>query len=317
METRYLRGFMKIAETGSITRAAESLGISQPSLSQQLLRLEDEVGVPLFSRTARGVTLTESGRRLLVHASRILEGVNSAFEDARQFAEALVGEVILAVPHSISQIAGVALFEAMAERAPQVRFRLVEAMTAQIWGWVEETKVDLGLLNYLGPRRELTFRQIASEELFLIGPPGRFGTPGDPPDLTFAEATAHPLILPGQPHGLRQLIDQEAARRGVELAVFRELDALSHVPALVQAGYGHAILPLSAVPQALADGAISIARMEGGALRRQLALARNSTAVVTQASVLCEEVLTEVLGRLVQEGQWLAISQDGNVQAAP
>ena len=315
METRYLRGFMKIAETGSITRAAESLGISQPSLSQQLLRLEDEVGVPLFSRTARGVTLTKFGRRLLLHASRILEGVNSAFEDARQFGEALVGEVILAVPPSISQIAGVALFEAMAERAPQVRFRLVEAMTAQIWGWIEEAKVDLGLLNYLGPRRELTFRQIASEELFLIGPSGRFGTPDDPPELTFAEAAAEPLILPGQPHGLRQLIDQEAARRGVELAVFRELDALSHIPALIRAGYGHAILPLSALTQALADAAISIARIEGGAIRRQLALARNSTAVVTQASVLCEAVVIEVLNRLMFRGKWLASSQGSREEA--
>ncbi len=106
METRYLRSFLKIAETGSITRAADSLGISQPSLSQQLLRLEDEVGVSLFSRTARGVTLTEPGRRFLSHARSIIEGVNSACEDIRLSGEDAVGEVILAAPYSISRLAG-------------------------------------------------------------------------------------------------------------------------------------------------------------------------------------------------------------------
>ena len=60
METRYLRSFLKIAESGSISRAAESLGIAQPSLSQQLLRLEDELGLKLFRRIARGVALTEA-----------------------------------------------------------------------------------------------------------------------------------------------------------------------------------------------------------------------------------------------------------------
>lgn len=68
METWHLKAFLKIAETGSISRASESLGVAQPSLSQQLVRLEEEVGVALFQRTARGVTLTEAGRLFQQHA---------------------------------------------------------------------------------------------------------------------------------------------------------------------------------------------------------------------------------------------------------
>ncbi|MCX7283686.1 MAG: LysR family transcriptional regulator, partial [Novosphingobium sp.] len=142
METRYLRSVLKIADTGSITRAADSLGLSQPSLSNQLLRIEDEVGVQLFSRTARGVTLTDAGKRFVLHVGQILEAVNNAVEDSRKFGQAAVGDVILAVPYSLSRMAGAAIFKAMAERAPKVRFRLVEAMTAQTWGWIEEAKVD-------------------------------------------------------------------------------------------------------------------------------------------------------------------------------
>jgi LysR family nitrogen assimilation transcriptional regulator len=306
METRYLRSFLKIAETGSITRAAESLGIAQPSLSQQLLRLEDEMGAPLFSRTARGVTLTDSGRLLQEHARQILRGVDLAVEDVRHLGDDPVGEVILAVPYSVSRIAGALLFETMVSRAPRVRFRLVEAMTAQIWGWLEEGKVDLGILNYLGPLRDLSFRSLAVEELFVIGPSGRFGDLDDLPDIAFSELAALPMLLPGLPHGLRQLIDQETARRGVELQVYRDMDVLALMGGLIAAGYGYSILPLSVISEHLAAGTVSIARVEGGILQRTLALVRNSAAVVTQASLRCEDVTVEVLGHLAASGVWRA-----------
>lgn len=306
METRYLRSFLKIAETGSITRAADSLGISQPSLSQQLLRLEDEVGVSLFSRTARGVTLTEPGRRFLSHARSIIEGVNSACEDVRLSGEDAVGEVILAAPYSISRLAGARIFEVMAQRAPQVRFRFVEAMTAQIWGWLEEAKVDLGVLNYLGPRRKLSFRHLASEELFLVGPADQFGTVEQPADVDPAMLLDLPMILPGFPHGLRQQIDQEAAKRGITFKSCRDMDAIVHIGALIAAGHGYSILPLPAIKDDLTAGRVSIGKITGKAFERQLALVRNSSAVVTHASVICEEVVHGVLSEMIMSGAWRA-----------
>ena len=306
METRYLRGFLKIAETGSITRAADSLGISQPSLSQQLLRLEDEVGVALFSRTARGVTLTESGRRFLNHARSLLEGVNSALEDARESGEDAVGEVILAVPYSVSRMAGLALCDAMAERAPQVRFRLVEAMTAPIWGWLEEAKVTLGLVNYLGPRKRLAFSPIATEELCLAGPPGAFPSGEQVTEVDKIDLPGFRLILPGFPHSLRQVIDQEAARRGIGLDVASDIDALALILELVAAGRGYSILPRSTVQGALAEGRVSLARIGGANFSRQLALARNSGTAVAHASVVCEKIVRDVLTGLAAEGTWEA-----------
>lgn len=310
METRYLRSFLKIAETGSITRAADSLGISQPSLSQQLLRLEDEVGVSLFSRTARGVTLTESGRRFLGHARSIIENVNTAFEDVRHSGEDAVGEVILAAPYSISRLAGARFFEVMAQRAPHVRFRFVEAMTAQIWGWLEEAKVDLGVLNYLGPRRKLSFRQIAREELFLVGPADEFGTLNHPAEVSPQTLGELPMILPGFPHGLRQQIDLEAARCGAAFKSVRDMDAIAHIGGLIAAGHGYSILPFPAVSNDLAAGRVSIARIVGGAFERQLALVRNSSAVITHASVICEDVVHSVLSGMIASDTWRAKRAD-------
>jgi LysR family transcriptional regulator, nitrogen assimilation regulatory protein len=306
METRYLQSFLKVAETGSISRAAESLGITQPSLSHQILRLEDELGSKLFRRTARGVALTEAGRLFHGRAQQILQGARQALEDVRQLENEPTGSVILAVPQSISRIAGVALVKAFLDHAPQVSFRLVESTTGQIRGWLDLAKVDLGILVGLGPLRHLSAREIATEELFLIGPPGAYGTLAELPDTPACTLEGIPFILPGLPHGLRQIIEVVAADIGIALTVRQELDALAHIGPLISAGYGHSLLPLSIVSEDLIAGRVSIARVEGGAFSRTLSIVRNSGQIVTHASVRGEDLTLKVLRRLIDKGAWNA-----------
>lgn len=311
METRYLQSFVKVAETGSISRAAFSLGLSQPSLSQQMLRIEDEVGLPLLRRTPRGVLLTEAGRIFLDHARRIISSTDQAIEQVRQLTEPS-GAVVLAVPYSISKLAGVTLVEAFAEHAPQVGFRLVEAFTGQIRGWLDEGKVDLGILHGTGPFQNLSLRPIASEELFLVGPPGAYGTAIEElPAVPIEELPGLPMILPGPQHGLRQAIDQTAARLGLTVTVAHELDAFAHVGDLVARGRGHSILPILAFADDLAAGKVSSARIGSGVFRRTLSLARNSTRLVTHASIRAEDLTARVLGRLIAKGAWRAQPAEG------
>jgi LysR family nitrogen assimilation transcriptional regulator len=306
VDTRHLRSFLKVADTGSITRAAESLGIAQASLSQQILRLESELGYELLRRTPRGVSLTEAGRIFQEHARQILRSAEQAVEDGRKFRTEPTGEVILAVPYSISKVAGVALVEAFLRHAPKVSFRLVEASTGQIRGWLDAGKVDLGILHDLGPLRHLTARRLAREELFLVGPAGRYGDLGTMPDVPVAELAELPMILPGLPHGLRQVIEEETGRYGVALNVRLDIDAMAHVADLVSAGHGYSIVPLPVVSDALAAGCISVARIGGGAIRRTLCLVRNSSQVVTHASIRCEDLTVKVLAHLIEKGRWAA-----------
>lgn len=306
MDSWHLKAFLKIAETGSISRASESLGVAQPSLSQQLVRLEEEVGVPLFRRTARGVTLTEAGRLFLQHARQLLHWTDAAIEEVRQLSSEASGAVVLAVPYSVSKVAGVALVEAFLEHAPQVQFRLVEAFTGQIRGWLEAGKVDLGIVNDLGPMRNLLSRPIASEELYLVGPPGRFGTSGALLNVAASELSSLAMILPGPQHGLRQVIEHALARLGISLTTRVEIDAMMLVPGLIARGYGYSILPLPAVAEALAAKQVSIARISDGAVRRTLCLIRNSSDVVTHASVRCEALAMRVLIGLIEDKKWIA-----------
>ena len=305
MDTRHLRSFLKVAETGSISRAAVSLGMTQPSLSQQILRLEDEVGIGLFHRTARGVTLTEAGRIFEERARQIVSSTDQAIEDLRQFDEPS-GEVTLAVPYSISKLAGLALVEAFLSDAPQVSFRLVEASTGQIRGWLEARKVDLGILHDLGSLQRLSVRKLASEELYLVGPAGRYGDLDALPDVPVTDLADLAMILPGPQHGLRQIVDQTAGRFGVDVQLRQEIDAMAHVGRLIARGHGYSILPLPIVADDLSAGRVTIARIGGGVFRRTLCLARNSNQLVTHASVRCEDLTIRVLAALIEEGAWRA-----------
>lgn len=300
MDTGHLKAFLKIAETGSISRAAESLGIAQPSLSQQLLRLEDELGLRLFDRTARGVTLTEGGRVFRERARQILHAADQAIADARQLRDEAPGQVIFAMPPSVARLAGVPLVTTLAERAPRLRVRIVEAYSGAIRGWLEAEKIDLGILYDLGPFRHLAMRRLASEELVLVGPPGRFG---DTP-LPLAALADEVLIAPGPQHGLRQLLDREAARAGIEIEVRYEVDSQETSIGLAAAGQGLAVLPVSAVAPEVAAGRVTMAPFAGDGLRRRLSLARNPSHVLTHASVRVEHALIDVMTAAIAAGTW-------------
>ena len=307
MDTRHLRSFLRIAELRSISRAAESIGVAQPSLSQQVLRLEDELGFKLFRRTARGVMLTEAGRIFQEHARNVLRSLDQAREDMRQLTAEASGQVVFAMPPSISKLIGVPLIELVMAQAPHVSVRLVEAFSGNIYGWLDAGKIDLGVLHDLGALRRLSARRLVSEEMFLIGPAGRFGasaqdaSPFDPGGLSTI-----PLIAPGPQHGLRAFFDREAERMGFSYTIRHEIDAVGNIAGLVAAGHGYAILPLPAVAEDVAAGRLSVARIGDGSMRRSLFIARNPMQVVTHASVVVEDLTIRVMADLIERGAWNA-----------
>ncbi len=310
MDTRHLRGFLKIADTGSISRAAESLGIAQPSLSQQLLRLEDEVGIVLFRRTSKGVALTAGGRIFQEHARQLLRAADQAIEDANQGTGEVSGTVVLAVPYSISSIAGLPLLDSFRRHAPNISFRLVEGMTGAIRGWLDAGKIDLGIIHEIGPLRHLSTRHVATEELYFIGPAGEFGSLDDVGSISLEEVADRPLLMPGRQHGLRQTAEHAASQQNLELNIGQELDVMRLIAPMVARGNGYSILPLSVVGKDLAANQVSIARIGDGTLSRNLCLVRNGSQIISHASMRAEDLAMKVLRRLVETGVWVAEIDD-------
>ena len=305
MDARLLRTFLKTVELGSIRRAADALGVAQPSLSQQILRLEDEVGAKLLRRTARGVTTTEAGRIFEEHARHILRMVDQALEDIRQLSTEPSGPVSFAMPMSVSAALGLTLVKAVLKHAPGVNLRLTEAYSGHIRSWLDAGSIDLGILYDVGPIRHLSVKRLAREALYLIGPAGRF-TGIETCSVGTDELSELPMILTSPQHGLRQFLDQEAHRLGFTLNVRTELDAMAHIANLVAEGHGYTILSLPAVHQQLQAGRLSAARIGDNAICRTLCLVRNPTCVVTRASVRVEDLTLKVMRRLIAQGRWPA-----------
>jgi len=307
MDTFQLKAFLKIAELGSISRAAVSLGFAQPSLSQQLLRLEDEVGFQLFVRTARGVIITEAGRVFREHARQILVSAEQAIQDARQLKAEASGQVIFAMPPSASKLIGVILVKALQDHAPHVKVRLVEAFTGNIRGWLDSAKIDLGILYDHGPLRHLAARKLVREELYLMGLAGEFGSLEGPTDVSLEALANLPLITAGPQHGSRQLLEREATRLGFGFTIAQEIDAVDVTAGLVGKGYGYAILPLPVFADQATAGRVSVARLGNGAIERSLSLVRNPSSVLTHASVRVEDLTHKIMTRLVETGRWKAV----------
>lgn len=303
METAHLKAFLKISEYGSITRAAESLGIAQPSLSQQLLRLEDELGFSLFERSARGVILTEAGHVFRERARQILQATEEAIADGRHLRGDLRGQVVLAMPPSLGRLVAVPLIAALGAQSARASVRIVDAYSGAIRGWLESGKIDLGVLYESQSMRHLSTRQLCSETLFAVGKPETLAHYGEGP-VTCEALSRLPLALPGMQHGLRQLLDKEASHAGIELSVQQEVDSLEITLALIETGAMCSVLPWSAIGERVKSGALSAAGIGTQGLTRTMVIARNPSIVLTHASVRIETLLRQLLATMASDGTW-------------
>ena len=311
MDVRQLRYFLAIAEEGSISRAAERLGVAQPSLSQHIRHLEEDLGVELLVRSARGVATTESGAVLVAHARGILRAVEQAREDVRHLSDEPRGVVAVGLPSSVSMVLTVPLAETVRVDLPHVTLRTMEAMSGHVLTWLEEGMVDLGILFNAAGLRHLMVRELMVEDLYLIGPTGegtgqpRFGGVMDQP-ASLSDVTRLELALPGRPHGLRELIERHARACGVRLNVAIEMDALSQIKELVARGSAYSILSLSAVQGELDRGELIATPLVDPPIRRTVNVVRNPSRMTTRASQEVEARIVDVARELVTRGRWPA-----------
>jgi LysR family nitrogen assimilation transcriptional regulator len=310
MDLRTLRAFVAIVEEGSFSAAAERLRIAQPALSLQTRKLEEELGCQLLQRLPRGVVPTPAGDKLLGHARDLLARAAFAVDELRGDAAEPVGEVTVGLPQSMAMLLTVPLLRSVLAELPRVRLRVIESMTGYIPDWLRDGRLDLGMVFRDEVGRGLTTERLLSEPLFLIGPAMADDGPARPQDgigrASFADLAALPMVLPGPPHGLRDLIDHRGRRAGVRLRVIAEVDALGQLTELVAEGLGWSILTFTTIREALDAGRIRAWRIEDPAIARSVFLCRPSDRPRTTAIVAVEQRLRAVVGALIRDGVWPA-----------
>jgi LysR family nitrogen assimilation transcriptional regulator len=240
MYRRSLHYFQAVAEYGSISRAAESLRISQPAISRQIARLEDDLACTLFARHGHGVALTEAGRMLLERGQIILRQIEQTEAEIRGGSGLLSGSITLAVPPA----AGLFLVPELVKRCemayPNVSLKLVAGYSGYIHEWLVRGVADLACLHDPLPQRGFEIVPLVREEVFLVGKRGAFPFRGQ--YVGARQLASLPLILPSRPNASRRMLDSWVSARGLSLNVKIEADDSSIIRALLVNGVGFSLL---------------------------------------------------------------------------
>lgn len=308
MDLRQLRYFAQIVESGSLSKASRQLFIAQPALSQQLSKLEGEIGKPLLTRSSKGVAPTENGLALYHHARFMLRQLDQALSIARKESGAVQSMVSVGLPATTVSALGLPLVRRIRERYPSILLNVVEGMSGHLGQMMRMGQLDLAVLFASDVAPDLSTEALLDEELFVMLP--RHSTLVAPrrTSLTIAEAAALPLILPTSTHGLRRRIATEFERRSLQVRIVAEIDSLSLLMNCVYNGMAATIKPMAAIYLEGARGrkwralSISDARMS----RRNYLYSLPPERLSTAAAVVATELKVTAL-ELMASGAWTGV----------
>ena len=262
MDLKQLESFVRVAELGSFTRAALTLGVAQPALSRQVRLLEVELRQTLLARNGRGAVPTEAGALLLEHARGILHQVERAREELGRMRGSLSGRVALGLPPSVARALAVPLTQAFRAQLPEARLAITEGLSTSMQEALLSGRLDIAVLYNAQPRPDFDIAPLASEELLLVQPaPTR--VPEKPlRPATLKELAQLPLIIPSRPNAIRMHIDSLLDAAGLSPRIELEIDGVPAILDLVEDGVGCAILSHNAVSSAARPDAFSVRPIE-------------------------------------------------------
>ena len=171
MELSHLKAFYQVAVTGSFSKAAEELFLSQPALSRQVSALEKEIGLQLFSRQSRKVVLTDAGRRFFVYTEKIIDLLMEAQKEMHELKDVKTGELTVGASTTISNYLLPPILAAYQEKNPGINIHLSVGNSTEVEQMVLDNKVDIGLLAGETHAAGLYQEQFAEDELYFVTHP--------------------------------------------------------------------------------------------------------------------------------------------------
>ncbi len=304
MDIQHLRYFVEVANRGSVNAAARHLGISQPTLSRQLQRLEACVGERLFVRENNGVVLTLAGQRMLPGAVRTLHEYDDMLATVARSSP--TATVRVGLPPSSMQF----LLDALLQRAADVGIQLsvMEGANVSLVDAVTSGRIDIAVVAC--PPRNPRMQQVAlwRENLFLVAARKWRRLPST---MSIQLAATHPLILSNRRDTIRETIEAAFAAEGLTPKVYLELEGVSTIKHLMHDRDLCSLLPWLSVRDELKTGTFTASCIEGLWLERYAMVAKGalaSLAVSEIFKILCtlpkEQLEQEPVAGVEWKGVW-------------
>ena len=301
MDLRQLRYFVALATQQHYGKAAAVLHVTQPALSRQIRLLEDELGVQLFERHARGAAPTDEAHLLLERAVFLLRYAEQIKADLLARQSAPRGPVAIGLSPGLAQQLTVMLTQAVRQALPDVRLRFIEGFAPSLQDMLAQGQVDIALLVDPIDRSNVVSKPLLDEQICLIG------TPDDPRVgktlMRIGELAGVPLVMTGLvKSGVRLKLEDAAARAKIELVPVVEVETAEVARRLVLDGVGLTVHFAAAVKDDIEAGRLRAVPIEGLALHR--AIARAADRPLSRATEAVIGLLCSVIEQHVRDGQW-------------
>lgn len=276
MEFRYLRYFVTVADELHFTRAAERLGMAQPPLSQQIRKLETEIGAPLFRRFSRGVELTDAGKILYEDATQILNLVELARNRAQSAARGLSGRIRVGFASSVVFHPIVAkVVRAYRDAFPGVQLAPWESHVSGLMNDLMEERIDVAVIRQASQQSEnLKVEALLAEEMVVVLPSQHRLTELDALSMDMLGEETLIMFPRAMAPVLYEEIISSCVKAGFTPRLGQESSQVASAVSMVAAGFGVSIVPYS-IRQFHAEG-VTYRPIRGNAPSARVALAYRS-----------------------------------------
>lgn len=298
MDLRQLEYFVRVAELGSFTRAAQQLRIAQPALSRQVRLLEVELRQNLLLRNGRGALPTEAGKLLMEHGRGILHQVQRAKEELSLVRGGLSGRVAVGFPTSVARVLAVPLIRQFRRQLPDASLSISEGLSVAMREALVNGKLDIALLYNATPSPDVELVPLLEEALYLVRPAPATASHTKaqrsisaskmptPLKISMQDIAPLPLVIPTRPNAIRSLVETRLGELGLRPSIALEIDGVSAILELVADGAGCAVLPQSAVSSHQSMLRFEVVQIEGQLSCLSIATSALRPSTLTQRAML-------------------------------
>ena len=257
MELRELKSFVIAARFRSISKAANELGLGQPTVTTHIKKLEKELNMVLFDRVTRPIRLTLSGQTIFDLSQPLLDGLDSLAvrtSEAEERGPVTIASTPDIIPHTLLRV--VKVFNTL---YPNVYLRIQSATRTEVIGMVRTGEVDAGIIQHPDRGEDLHFEPLFLYERVLIAPKGHELLSA--PMTSLDSIVQYPLILMARGTYTRHILEEQLQKKGLHYEVIMELDSMDMIKKFVTIGMGVSVGPRLAIEEEDLDhlGMVSLA----------------------------------------------------------
>ena len=286
VDLHLLTAFLQVVDCGGFSAAARHHGLSQPSLSRQILQLEGRLGQRVFDRDTRNIRLTAVGKELQVLARRLLGDLEQSLDRLTALAGGSTGRVVVAAIPTLSATLIPAAIRKFTESNPGVVVELRDGLTQSVMAAVTEDLAEIGLTVRPPPNRDFTFRPLLQDRFVAASPPA-FGI--DEGEIDWSALSQWPFIAFHKNSSIRMVTETAFAQVNSAFVPQYECRELTTVGGLLAAGLGVAALPQLALPLLSAD--VDINSLTSPPMSRVLGILTSSRRSLSPAAQALQKCL--------------------------